>query len=251
MSVEAAASHLVSAYRSGTPVDPLPGWAPADIAEAYAIQAAVLEGLGAAAGAFKAGRKTADDVPMFAPIRAETVHLSGATIPTAESRLRGVELEVGFRLERDPPAPDTPDFATALADVVVAVPCLEIVEARLSDPDAADPLWKLADNQANGALIVGDPVADWQSLSLASPSVDLSIGGRRVKSGVMPAPGGPPFDTFAALVRALGTHCGGLHAGHVVICGSLTGVDYANAGDALSGSISGLGTVSAQYAEPA
>lgn len=248
MSVENAAAHLEAAYRSGEPVAPLSGTTPADTKDAYAIQAAVMGGLGAAVGGFKTGRGKADEVPVFAPIRAQTIVPSGATLPAAESRLRGVELEIGFRVDAALPAPDDGDFMDRLAERVVALPCLEIVEARLADPDAAPPLWKLADNQANGALVLGPPVTAWRDLNLTAPTARLQIGAQTVWDGSALAPGGNPFETFAAFVRTVGTHCGGLQPGMVVICGSLTGVDYAQAGEAVAGTISGLGRVTATFA---
>lgn len=244
---EAAARHLLGAYTTGTPVEPLADATPTDRAEVYAIQAEVMARLGAV-GAFKIGRKSVDETPFFAPIRAATILPSGAGIASAESRLRGVELEVAFRFETDPPAPDAPGFEDALRAAVVALPAIEIVEARLKDPDAVDPLWKLADNQANGAVVVGEPVENWQALDLAERTVRLDIGGATVHEGARPAPGGDPFASLAAFVKAVGDHCGGLHAGQVVICGSLTGCDYAKAGDRVAGEIGGLGRVETRFA---
>lgn len=248
MSAEAAARHLLSAYRNGTPVEPLADATPQTTDDAYVIQSEVLAALGETAGAFKIGRPDADTVPIYAPIRASSIFPSGTTLPDVESRLRGVELEVAFRLKAAPPAPDAPDFDDALAAAVVALPVIEIVEARLAEPDAADPLWKLADNQANGALVYGDEVSDWKSLPLAAPKARLTIGGASVFDKVATAPGGDPFASFAAFARVVGQHCGGLKAGQIVICGSLTGVDFAKAGDAVEGTIDGLGTVTAAFA---
>ncbi|SEA35957.1 fumarylacetoacetate hydrolase family protein [Rubrimonas cliftonensis] len=245
MTAREIADRLLAARRTGRPFAAAPADGPADEAGALAAQALVAAGAGPA-GAFKTGRKTADAAPLMAPILASVVHGTGAVI--AGGRLRGVELEVGFRLERPAPDPDDPDFIAKLRGCLVALPAIEIVESRFEDMDAAGPLWKLADNQSNGALVLGEPVADWSALPLAAPVLRLEIAGEVVQEGPTPAPGGDPFATFAAFVRRLGGHCGGLAPGLTVITGSLTGMRFTVPGAAVEGRIDGLGTVSCRFA---
>ncbi|MGF1659650.1 MAG: 2-keto-4-pentenoate hydratase [Rubrimonas sp.] len=241
------ADRLIAARQSGAPFDADPADGPADAAAAHAAQAEVAAAFGPV-GAFKTGRKQPDAAPLIAPILRADIRPSGAEIPAAGSRLRGVELEIAFRLERPLPDPDAPDFETRLRAATVALPALEIVESRLRDPEAAGPLWKLADNQINGGLILGAPVADWTALDLARPSLRLRIGGAVAQDGPTETPGGHPFATFAAFARRLGPHCGGLSPGATVITGSLTGLRWAKAGDLIDGRIAGLGAVSCRFA---
>ncbi|MEM9783357.1 MAG: hypothetical protein AAF899_12895, partial [Pseudomonadota bacterium] len=224
-----SADRLISAHRGQHHFQPEPGTGPRDEAEALVVQAMVAAALGPVGG-FKTGRRSALDPPTVAPVLAADVVASGAAIDPAASRLRGVELEIAFRLECETPDTDDPAFDDRLADAVVALPALEIVESRLTDPEAAGPLWKRADAQINGGIVLGAPVADWRGLPLSSPTVRKAFDGRILVDGAVAAPGGCPFATFAAFARGLGTHCGGLRAGQVVITGSLTGLPFAPPG---------------------
>lgn len=247
MTNEDIAARLLAARRDGAPIAAGPQDGPADEAAALAAQALTTAALGPVGG-FKTGRKRADAAPLMAPILAAALLADGETPDPAASRLRGVELEIGFRLEGPPPDPDDPAFDAILARRVVALPALEIVESRLADPEAAGPLWKLADNQINGAAVVGAPLRDWGAADLTGARARLSIGGRSVWDGPAPTPGGPAFATFAAFARRIGAHCGGLREGQVVITGSLTGLLWAQAGDAVAGEIDGLGRIGARFA---
>ncbi|TVQ55923.1 MAG: 2-keto-4-pentenoate hydratase [Rhodobacteraceae bacterium] len=245
MTPEAAAARLLDARRTGRPFAAAPDDGPENEAAALAAQALVAAEVGAV-GAFKTGRKAPGAAPIMAPIFARDVHATGAAL--AGGRLRGVELEVAFRLER--PAPDArdPDFEAKLRAAVVALPAIEIIESRLDDMEAAGAHWKLADNQMNGALVLGAPLADWSGLALARPALGLSIAGDVVQAGPTDAPGGDLFATFAAFVRRVGGHCGGLRPGVAVITGSLTGMRFTVAGAAVEGRIDGLGAVSCRFA---
>ena len=232
--------------RGGALLQATPEDAPASEADAYAIQALVAARLGPIGG-FKAGRRQAGDTPAIAPIQGAAIRAGCAVIPAGESRLRGVELEIGFVLLADPPDPTIPDFLARLRASVAALPALEIVESRLSDAEAAGPLWKLADNQINGSLVLGAPVADWSGCDLCAPAARLEIGTDTVWNDPAPVPGGDAFATLAAFVGAVGSHCGGLRRGHVVITGTITGLRHARAGQPVIGHIEGLGSVSACF----
>jgi 2-keto-4-pentenoate hydratase len=245
MTPDAAATRLLDARRTGRPFAATPDDGPADDTAAYAIQARVAAETGPV-GAFKTGRKSPDAAPIMAPIFARDVHASGAIV--GGGRLRGVELEVAFRLERPAPDPADPDFEAKLRAAVVALPAIEIIESRLEDIEAGGPFWKLADNQLNGALVLGEPVADWRALPLARPALGLAIAGEVVQEGPTDAPGGDLFATYAAFVRRLGAHCGGLEPGVAVITGSLTGMRFTVAGAGVEGRIEGLGAVSCRFA---
>lgn len=244
MTPEAAAARLLDARGAGRPFLAAPDDGPADEAAALAAQALVAAEVGPV-GAFKTGRKTPDAAPIMAPIFARDIHASGATI--AGGRLRGVELEVAFRLERPAPAPDDPAFEQKLRAAVVALPAIEIIESRLEDMEAAGPHWKLADNQMNGALVLGAPLADWAALPLARPALRLAIAGATAQEGPTDAPGGDLFATYAAFARRVGRHCGGLAPGMAVITGSLTGMRFTVAGATVDGWIEGLGAVGCRF----
>lgn len=209
-----------------------------------AVQTALLAETGPA-GAFKAGAAPA---PLtFAPIAARQIWRDGVMLPAAESRLRGVELELGFTLTDDPPAAGDPNFEAALRACLVMTPAIEIVECRLDDHMNPPPLLKLADNVANGGLVRGGPLADWSAIDLKGPKVRLQIGDAIVWDGPSTVPGGDAFQTVLRFAQGVGDHCGGLQAGQTIITGALTGLHFAKAGDTVSGTIEGLGTITANF----
>ncbi len=212
---------------------------------AFAIQAGVTAQLGAV-GAFKVARKTGQPTIM-APILANSLYASPADIAPSTFRLIGIELEVGFVVTGALPPADAPDFDARARDAVAAIAAIEIVDTRLADYENADPLQRLADNQLNGGLILGTPVADWHHLNLDTPHATLRLNSDTVLDGAAPVPGGNAFAGFCELARMVGSHCGGLREGHVVITGSLNGMPFVEAGSSVSGHIEGLGTVKARF----
>ena len=243
--LESIAARLLAVRRGGSPLADYSG-GPADEAQALAVQRLVAAETGPVGG-FKAARRGPGIAPLMAPLRLDGRIGSGGVADPATTRLCGAELEIGFLFVAEPPQPDAPDFAARLRAAVHAVPVIEIVESRLLDPEGAGPLWKLADDQINGAVVLGTPVADWQGLDVVAPSVNLSIGGTVVQTGPATVPGGNAFETLSDLVRHVGDHCGGLRAGHLVITGALTGLRYAAPGDAVEGDIAGLGSVAMRF----
>ena len=226
-----------------TPGAELPGGLDA----AYRVQAGVAARLGSTGG-FKCGRKAPDGALKLAPVRAADVRADGAELPGSASGLRLVELEVAFRLLADPPPVDDPRFEALLRERVEVLPALEIVDSRLDDFTTAPELWQLADDQNAGGIVLGTRSDGTDDAGLVECDVRLEIGGRAVHAGRCAFPGGDAFATFAAFVRAVGAHCGGLRAGQACITGALTGPHPARAGDEVRGSIDGLGTVGARFA---
>ena len=238
---------LIEARRTGSLIKTADTPPPETLEEVYRVQAAVAKATGAAGG-FKVGRPGPPTTPTYAPIRKDWIWRNGDTIPKELSRLCGVELEIGFVLKADPPTPDDPAFEAKLRACLVMAPMLEIVESRLDDHVGAPQFLKLADCSANGGLVIGPEIKDWQDCPRVTPSMRLEIGGVVAAEGASAVPGGDAFDTVAAFARVIGNHCGGLKAGDALITGSLEGLFYGKPGDAIVGTIDGVGTVSAQLA---
>jgi len=241
------AAALSLARRGGPPVR---GPAPRDISEAQAAQVHTVALLGPAlggVGGWKTGRSQPGAPPAMAPIFAATLRPSPARFRLAEARLRGVELEIAFRLDDAPPPPDAPDFARLMRDRVSVAPAIEVVDARVAGGADADPLLKLADLQINAGLATGPARRDWGALDAAT--VRLKIGGAMAVEGRRPTPGGDAFATFCAFARLVGAHCGGLRVGQWVTTGSLTGLLWAPPGATAHGEIAGLGAVSVTFTD--
>lgn len=247
----AASARLAAALalaRRGGPL--VRGPAPRDMPEALAAQAHTVALLGPAlggVGGWKTGRGEPGAAPAMAPILAATLRPSPARFRLAEARLRGVELEIAFRLDDAPPPPGAPDFARLMRERVSVAAAIEVVDARIAGGADADPLLKLADLQINAGLATGPARGDWGALDAAT--VRLEIGGVMAVQGPRPTPGGDAFATFCAFARRVGAHCGGLCAGQWVTTGSLTGLLWAPPGATAHGEIAGLGAVSVTFTD--
>ena len=215
---------------------------------AYRIQDAVTRALGPV-GAFKTGRKSADDTPIMAPILADRVRRSPARFSRSELGLVGIELEVAFRVDRVLPDPADADFADRTRGCVSPMAAIEVVDSRLIDHQSADPLWKLADNQINAGLVYGEPVGDWIDMDFSRVAARLEVAGETIFDGIASVPGGDAFGVFCAFARLVGDHCGGLQPGHLVTTGSVTGLRFIAFGQPVQGWIEGLGAVQVDFPE--
>lgn len=242
MDAERIAEALLGARQSGKQVR-IDG-SPRDLDAAYAVQAAVAARCGPVR-AFKTGRLPGGDVAIMAPIL--DMRPSPARFRPDEFSLIGVELEVGFLIDGPLPRVDAPDFEERAAACVRAVPVIEVCDSRVVYPDSAPPLLKLADNQVNGGLVVGEPVAEWRGLDLSRVEARLTIGSETLLDGEAALPFGDAFANFCGLARRIGDHCGGLQPGQVVITGSLNGLPWIRRGQRVEGEIRGLGRVAVEF----
>lgn len=194
------------------------------VEEAYEVQAAVAAELGPVGGWKVACKPGAPQI--MAPILARDIYPSGSRINLPGVAPVGVELELGFRLTAPLPPPQDPGFEAAARAAAEILPVFEVVASRLDDPRNAPPALKLADNQINGALVLGEATADWADLDTSRALARLAIDGETLLDRVAEVPGGDAFANFCALARMVGTHCGGLRPGQVVITGSLNGLPW-------------------------
>ncbi len=112
--------------------------------------------VGHAAVAWKAGGPSDKVEPTAAPIPAENLLRSPASVAGAGMKMIGVEAEVAFRFARDLPPRTTPypekEIADAVGEVVVAIELCDTPSRRLEGNQRAV---ELADFQNNSALVVG------------------------------------------------------------------------------------------------
>lgn len=237
---EALARLLAQARRGGTKV---PNSAGEGLTREGAFE--VQERLAASFGPV-GGFKVAcpPDAPIvIAPIYSSDIHDSPATLSIPAKEAVGVEMEYAFRLLEPLPDPMASDFASRLRAAVELLPALELVRARIADPVAADPLLKMADNQINGAVVLGGPLRDWRAQDVTRAAGRLQAGSEVLLDGAARVPGGDAFETLCKFALAIGAHCGGWQPGQVVITGSLNGLPWLSPGLNIAGQIDGLGTL--------
>lgn len=234
------AADILSAFETGQRVSV--HHSVTEITDAYRVQQAVAAQRGPVAG-FKTGRKPGE-VPFAAPIMASGLCESGAQVRSQFGGPLGIELEVGLRLRAPLPEPNDPAFVSALRDCIEPVAVIELVDTRLSGPEVEDPLIKLADAQINAGLVVGPVMRGWDGGALARVTAKMRAGDRTLVDGPADIPGGDVRESLRALAAMLGTHCGGLQVGQIVITGTLHPLTYVAAGTRVEGWIAGFGQIS-------
>jgi len=246
--VARAAALLIEARRTGQPLAALPEEArPRTAGEAYAVQDAIVAGLGKPVGGWKVGAPTPLAEPAYAPILDEAIYASPAAVPAAQHRVFGIEAEIAFRMARDLPPRDDGDRPYTQAEIVRAVeaiyPAIEIVESRFSTYPRGDKLSLLADHQSNGAFVYGPPVRTWGHLDLVRPPALVSIDDRIEGKMTNGNAGGDPLRLVTALANHLAVRTGGLKEGDFVTTGSVTPLVNARPGAVVTVEFRGMNKI--------
>jgi 2-keto-4-pentenoate hydratase len=241
-----AALMLVEARRTGRLLDGLPPSSrPATVAEAEAIQAAVVAALGEPVAGWKVA--TLNGEVMGGAIIASRVHASPARIPAGMMPLRGVEAEIAFRFEHDLPPRRQPYEYAEVAEAVTAFAALEIVDSRFLSYRTTALLDRAADCISNGGFVAGTAQPNWRTLDLAQIGVTLMIDGAPAirKTGGHPA--GDPLLPAVALanIRRSGA---GVRMGQFMTTGTYTGLTFVEPGATVAAIFDGFGSAELTFA---
>lgn len=225
---QAAADMLVVARREHRRVELPPALRPVDFSEAYAIQRAVEQSMGASPVAWKVGAPDARSTPSAAPIY--DVMASPARIDSNRLHMLGVEAEVAAVFTRDLPARDAPytddEVIAAVEELRVVI---EVCDSRLADWQSADDATKLADHQLNFALVVGDAVKAPHSLDFGRLAVRTVVDGKLLKDGIGTHAVGNPLRLLPWLANHVRTR-GGIRAGTIATLGAWLGLHVVRPG---------------------
>jgi 2-keto-4-pentenoate hydratase len=243
-----AASLLMEARRGRRRIADLPpDLQPATIADAYAIQDAIVA-LAGTVGGWKVAPAGDKPEPRCAPILAANLHASPATLTAGELLVAPeIEVEIAVRFVKDLPARAQP-YTTD--DVLAAIgsihPALEVLSSRFENRKVVPPLAAIADAQSNGSAVFGPALTSWQALEFATVSMTLTFDGSKVGT----VDGGPStalvLDSLVWLANHVATRHGGLKAGQVVITGArIKPVVVPKPGTAVTADVAGIGSVSA------
>lgn len=242
------AQRLVEARQQHRSIDALaPDSLPPDAATAYAIQQAVIAGLGDSTGAWKIGARSPGGAASGAPIPASLVLPSPARVAHGGFFHVLVELEIAFRFaEAIEPRGRAYARDEVLSKVGVVLPAIEIVDSRFSEWPNVAPLAQLADGQNNGALITGHPVAYAgfaRSFDFVSPELALSVDGTSLLPEVTGNPAGDPRELLVWFVN----HCAAMgitiEPDWTLTTGSYVGAHKVEQAGVVRGHIEGLGEV--------
>jgi 2-keto-4-pentenoate hydratase len=241
-----AAARLLCAARGGAPLPELPPHCrPQSDADAYEIQEEVARQLGETVGGWKVGAASAASTAFCAPIWTKMVRPSPASYDARELRLIGIEAEIAFRLGRDLPARTAAYDRAEVTAGAALHPAIEVVDSRYADFRSVDRATILADNFANGGLVFGHAVPNWQSRDLGATTITVTENGEPFASSSNSA----ARDPIAALVdfANLMSGRGGAKAGAFVTTGSWTGMVFTKRGATIVADFGPLGRVEVAF----
>ncbi|KQX19715.1 MULTISPECIES: fumarylacetoacetate hydrolase family protein [unclassified Sphingomonas] len=255
--ITALAEELYAAREAVAAIRPITDRHPElTIDDAYRIQLATVERRCAEGGQRIVGRKigvTSEPVmdlfgvrePDFGVVTSGMMIDCAGEIETATLIAPKVEGEIAFILGRDLTGPDITEQDVLDATALV-MPCLEIVDSRISD-------WKIkiqdtvADNASAALVVLGDMALPVSCIDLVTCGMSLEINGELRSTGAGAASLGHPARAVAWLANTLGRYGTPLRAGEVILSGSLGAMLPVAQGDHVRMTLSGLGTAEARF----
>ena len=155
------------------------------------------------------------------------------------------EGEISFCLNKTLKGP-----GVTVADVYEAtrylVPSIEIVDSRIKD-------WKIklqdtiADNGSSARLMVGSGMTPIENVDMKLTGMVMEKNGELVNSGCAAEVWGTPAAAVACLANMLSEFDIELPAGSIVMAGALTGMVPVEAGDVITCSFTGMGSVTVKF----
>ena len=214
-------------------------------AEAYLVQAAVVQRLGAGVAGWKVGIGP-DNVPMAAPVlESDLICDAGAFTLSGDLSSVKAEAELALRLGQDlprrPGAPyTTADILEAVSDIFCGI---ELVNTRFRNDSEVDFATRLADNFAHGAYIRGSG-STTDGLDLARLRCVVWRNGTIVCDHIGGHPLGHPLIPVVAWANAQCDRLGGLRAGQFITTGTLIDPFAINEAASLRVELEGTGAAS-------
>lgn len=182
------------------------------------------------------------DQPIAGVVLADRLHRSGARVGIADYGRIGLEFEIAVRIGRDIPAGGPALTAESIAKHVAGVcAAIEIVDDRAADYAELDVLSLVADNSWNGGVVLSEFRSGWPSLDAVAGVV--SRNGAEVDRGHGRDVLGHPFAPLAWLANALAAKGQSLHAGEIVMTGSLVTTRFPTESEHYRFELEGLGAV--------
>jgi 2-keto-4-pentenoate hydratase len=257
--IVAAAQLIATSRRNRSALKALPPEiAPKDEAEGYRVQRVVhdllLPQTGSLVG-YKIGCTSKVmqqylDIPhpCGGGVFARGVHESGARLRAADYVRVGVECEIAVRLARTLSAGQGPFKADSVAGAIEAYhPAIEIVDDRYARWETLGAPTLVADDFFAAACVLGAAVPRAAAPDLLAVEGRALINGEEAGRGTGADVLGHPHHALAWLANHLADGGKGLHAGQIVLTGSLVKTVWLKAGDHVVMELAGLGRVEARF----
>jgi len=185
------------------------------------------------------------DVPDYGHLFDTMLLSEGKPCHTEELLQPRAEGEISFYLEKTLKGP-----GVTVADVYAAtrfvVPSIEIVDSRIKD-------WKIklqdtiADNGSAARFVIGGRMTPIEQVDMRLTGMTMEKNGELVNSGTAAEVWGNPAAAVASLANMLGEFDIALEAGSIVMAGALTGMVPVAAGDSVTASFCGMGSVTVKF----
>jgi len=252
-----AARLLVEARRTGVPIKELPqDIRPLVAAESNQIVNEVTKMLGHDVAGWKITfLYKPREVPFQAPIYSPLMFSSPAKVPVSLTPSLFIEPEITFRLLADLPPRDKLYRTEEVASVVEACPSMEIVDTRFDVKyrtirqrlnERATLVEAYADNQTNGAFIIGAGVRDWRDIDFGATRVRMSADDKTIVETIGGHAFVDPFPPVVILANQLRKGAG-LKAGQIVATGSFSGFFPVEIGQQIVADFEGVGQAKAMF----
>jgi 2-keto-4-pentenoate hydratase len=252
------AQELQDALRTRTPIDPIRGSHPGlTVDDAYAIQLSQVTARqrdGQQVQGHKVGltsaamqRQLGVSQPDYGHLYDTMFHLEGLPIALGEFISPKVEPEIAFVLKRPLAGPGV-NVARALSAIDYVVPAIEIIDSRIRDWDIS-LVDTVADNASSGGVVLGSRPIKIDAVDLRLSGCVLTRRGAVAGTGAGGAVLGSPVNALVWLANVVGRRGVTLEAGHVILPGAVTAAVPVTAGDAITATFGGIGSVTARFEE--
>ena len=255
--IEEAVELLIAARGDHRRLDAFPpSCRPESFEDGHAIQEAFVKAWSVPVAGYKIGCTSVEAQAMLASpgpfpgrVFAPVLLRSPAKVAAKAFHRLGIEPEFAFTLAHDLPARPAQYTREEVADAVAAVhAAIELVDSRWTDWIKAGIASIVADNGANGGLVLGPAVADWRKLDLAKAKAVLRFDDKIIAEGTGAAVLGNPLDALTWLANHLSARGYGLKAGDAVTTGTVASIHFAEPGMHVTADFGTLGTVELRFA---
>ncbi len=254
--LDSIAAELLNAYGTASTLAPLSStYDDLTVDDAYAIQQIQVSRWladGASVIGYKAGLTSASMrqqmgvyEPDFGHLLTGMVYPADAPIQISKFRQPRAEPEIALVLSQPLHGPGL-SITDVVSATAYALPAIEIIDSRITD-------WRIglvdtiADNASSGGLVLGQSPAPVAGRDLALAGCVFRRNGRIVSTGAGAAVLGSPWYAATWLANTLTARGAELAAGSIILTGSITAAVPVTAGDTVTATIDGLGSVTAVF----
>jgi 2-oxo-hept-3-ene-1,7-dioate hydratase len=176
---------------------------------------------------------------------------NGASIQAGRFIQPRVEAEIAFVMKTSVD-PRHASRETILAATDYVAPALEILDTRVVRKDPQTGALRsvcdtIADNAANGGIVMGEPVHDFRDIDLRFVGAITSRDGEVEETGLGAGVLGDPLVSMAWLVERLAAYGERIEAGQIVLSGSFIRPVEAPPGSNIVGDYGPFGRVSCSF----